>query len=53
MQRVLVALAKAGDEEAFSDLARLVGDGLMAIAYRILRDTHRAEDAVQEALVTA
>ena len=53
MQRVLVALAKAGDEEAFSDLARVVGDGLMAIAYRILRDTHRAEDAVQEALVTA
>jgi RNA polymerase sigma-70 factor (ECF subfamily) len=53
VQRVLVALAKAGDEEAFSDLARVVGDGLMAIAYRILRDTHRAEDAVQEALVTA
>lgn len=53
MQQALVDLAKRGDEEAFAELARAVGDRLMAIAYRILRDTDRAEDAVQQALVTA
>ncbi len=49
----LVDLARRGDEEAFTDLARAVGDRLMAIAYRILRDADRAEDAVQQALVIA
>lgn len=53
MQRALVDLARQGDEEAFADLARAVGDRLMAIAYRILRDVGRAEDAVQQTLVTA
>jgi RNA polymerase sigma-70 factor (ECF subfamily) len=53
VQEALVALAKRGDEEAFADLARAVGDRLMAIAYRILRDVDRAEDAVQRTLVTA
>ena len=53
MQQALVDLARRGDEEAFADLARAVGDRLMAIAFRILRDTDRAEDAVQQALVTA
>jgi len=48
-----VDLAREGDEEAFTDLARAVGDRLMAIAYRILRDVDRAEDAVQQTLVTA
>ena len=31
----------------------IAGDRLVAIAYRILRDLHRAEDAVQVALVDA
>ncbi len=53
MQQALVDLARRGDEEAFADLARAVGDRLMAIAYRILRDVDRAEDAVQQTLVTA
>ena len=53
MQRALVDLARRGDEEAFADLARAVGDRLMAIAFRILRDVDRAEDAVQQALMTA
>ena len=53
MQQALVDLARRGDEEAFADLARAVGDRLMAIAFRILRDADRAEDAVQQALVTA
>jgi RNA polymerase sigma-70 factor (ECF subfamily) len=49
----LVDRAKRGDEEAFDALARLVGDGCMAIASRILRDVGLAEDAVQAALVVA
>ena len=53
MDRALVDQAKRGDEEAFDALARMVGDRCMAIAVRILRDTHLAEDAVQAALVVA
>lgn len=53
MQRALVERAKRGDNEAFDALVRSVGDGCMAIAYRILRDADLAEDAVQEALITA
>ena len=53
MQRALVDLARRGDEEAFADLARAVGDRLMGIAFRILRDADRAEDAVQQTLITA
>ena len=53
VQEALVDLARRGDEDAFAELARAVGDRLMAIAYRILRDVDRAEDAVQQALVTA
>jgi RNA polymerase sigma-70 factor (ECF subfamily) len=53
VQQALVKLARGGDEEAFADLARAVGDRLMGIAYRILRDVDRAEDAVQQTLVTA
>ena len=53
MDRDLVELAQRGDREAFSLLARARGDGLFAVAQRILRDFHRAEDAVQQALVIA
>ena len=53
MNSTLVEQARAGDEEAFASLARGAGDRLLAIAYRILRDLHRAEDAVQVALVNA
>src|SRR4029077_4085959 len=53
VQRALLDLARRGDEEAFADLARAVGDRLMAIAFRILRDVDRAEDAVQQTLITA
>jgi RNA polymerase sigma-70 factor (ECF subfamily) len=53
MYRDLVDRAKQGDEEAFDALARAVGDRCMAIAHRILRDAHLAEDAVQAALVVA
>lgn len=52
MQRSLVDRARQGDEEAFDALVRAVGDRSIFIAYRILRDADRAEDAVQAALVT-
>jgi len=49
----LVDRAKHGDREAFDALARLVGDQCMAIAFRILRDADRADDAVQSAFIMA
>jgi RNA polymerase sigma-70 factor, ECF subfamily len=49
----LVIRATAGDEDAFAALTSAVGDDCMAIAFRILRDIDRAEDAVQTAFVTA
>jgi RNA polymerase sigma-70 factor (ECF subfamily) len=45
--------AKRGDEEAFDELARTVGDRCMSIASRILRDSDLAADAVQAALIVA
>jgi RNA polymerase sigma-70 factor (ECF subfamily) len=53
VQQALVDQAKRGDREAFDALARTVGDKCMAIAFRILRDTDRADDAVQAALIVA
>ena len=53
MLRPLVEHAANGDEEAFAALVAAVGDHCMAIAYRILRDVDRAEDAVQVAFVAA
>jgi RNA polymerase sigma-70 factor (ECF subfamily) len=53
MQRELVDRAKRGDHDAFT---RLVGgsvDRLYTVANLILRDSDRAKDAVQEALVSA
>ena len=51
MERELVERARAGDQEAFEAVVNLVSDRLYAIAYRILRDRDRAEDALQGALV--
>ena len=52
VQRDLVERAARGDQEAFEGLVRLSANRLFAIAYRILRDHHLAEDAVQQTLVT-
>jgi RNA polymerase sigma-70 factor (ECF subfamily) len=49
----LVRRAQAGDEDAFTQLAALMADPAYAVAHRILRDSTRAEDATQQALVTA
>ena len=53
VDRELVEAAQRGDQSAFVDLVRSRGDRLFALAYRILRDVDRAEDAVQDALVIA
>ena len=53
MQRELVQRAIGGDFEAFSSLVRASTSRQYAIATLILRDGDRAQDAVQEALVSA
>lgn len=53
MDRVLVEQARKGDRDAFASLVHQVSDSLFAVAFRILRDTGLAEDALQNALVTA
>ena len=49
----LIDRARHGDEEAFTTLVLAYGDRLFSVAYRILRDVGRAEDAVQQALLIA
>jgi len=49
----LVERARNGDDLAFSELVDLDGDRCYAIAYRILRDGERAQDAVQQAFLLA
>lgn len=53
MQRDLVERAMVGDREAFTELGRLWIDRLYAVARLILRDSQRADDATQEALLAA
>lgn len=52
MDQDLVVAAQRGDRDAFAVLARTQGDRLYPLAFRILRDSALAEDALQEALVT-
>ena len=49
----LIDRAKRGDKEAFTTLVLQLGDRLYAVAYRILRDSGRAEDAVQQTFLIA
>ena len=49
MNDSLVERARDGDDVAFAGLVDLHGGRCYAIAYRILRDTERARDAVQQA----
>ena len=44
--------AQAGDELAFAELAARIGDRMYAAAQHILRDPDRADDAVQQAMVS-
>jgi RNA polymerase sigma-70 factor, ECF subfamily len=50
-QRELVRRAAKGEHEAFDALVRFASNRLYGIAYRILRDQYRAEDALQQALI--
>jgi RNA polymerase sigma-70 factor (ECF subfamily) len=51
--RDVVERAMRGDREAFGMLVNLTSDRMFAIATRILRDSHLAEDALQSSLITA
>jgi RNA polymerase sigma-70 factor (ECF subfamily) len=53
MQVELVERASRGDRDAFASLAAASADRCYALAYRILRDPHRAQDASQQALLGA
>ena len=53
MRTRLVERASGGDHDAFAELVDLDGDRCYAIAYRILRDVERAQDAVQQAFLLA
>jgi RNA polymerase sigma-70 factor, ECF subfamily len=53
MQRELVERAIRGDFDAFTDLVNASASHQYAIATLIVRDGDRAQDAVQEALVSA
>ena len=53
MRTRLVERAREGDDVAFTELVDLDGDRCYAIAYRILRDVERAQDAVQQAFLLA
>ena len=51
MDRELVERARTGDRDAYEALARLSADRLYATAYRIVRDSDLADEAVQQTLV--
>jgi RNA polymerase sigma-70 factor, ECF subfamily len=52
MDRSVVEDARAGDRDAFASLVGEVSNSFYAIAFRILRETGAAEDALQNALVS-
>jgi RNA polymerase sigma-70 factor (ECF subfamily) len=49
----VLARARRGDQRAFALLVRHYDDGLRALAYRLLGDRDRMDDALQEAYVRA
>ena len=53
MRQDLVERAARGDRDAFASLAAASVDRCYALAYRILRDPHQAQDAAQQALIGA
>ncbi|HEY8135253.1 MAG TPA: RNA polymerase sigma factor [Candidatus Limnocylindrales bacterium] len=52
MDPAVVERARGGDREAFTTLVGQVSDSLYAVAFRILRETASAEDALQNALIS-
>jgi RNA polymerase sigma-70 factor, ECF subfamily len=53
MDRDVIDRARQGDKDAFTTLVLTLGDRLYSVAYRMLRDAGRAEDAVQQAFLIA
>lgn len=51
MDRSVVERAQHGDRQAFAQIAFAASDRLYAVALRILRDSDRARDALQTALL--
>jgi RNA polymerase sigma-70 factor, ECF subfamily len=51
MQRALVERAQRGDLDAFTELVKAYAPRLHGVAYLILHDIERAQDAVQDALL--
>jgi RNA polymerase sigma-70 factor (ECF subfamily) len=51
LDRELVERAQQGDESAYAALAVRISDRLFAAAHHILRDSGRAEDATQQAMI--
>jgi RNA polymerase sigma-70 factor (ECF subfamily) len=49
----LVARLRAGDEKAFEELVRAHGGRMLSVARRLLRDPDDAQDAVQDAFLSA
>jgi RNA polymerase sigma-70 factor, ECF subfamily len=52
-EQAIVDRVLAGDREAFRALVEREGPGVVRACHRILADMHEAEDAAQEAFVTA
>jgi RNA polymerase sigma-70 factor (ECF subfamily) len=52
-EQAIVDRVLAGDREAFRALVEREGPGVVRACHRILADLHEAEDAAQEAFVTA
>jgi RNA polymerase sigma-70 factor (ECF subfamily) len=52
VDRGLVERAQGGDRDAYEALARQVAPRLYAVAFRVVRDPDRADDAVQQALIS-
>jgi RNA polymerase sigma-70 factor (ECF subfamily) len=50
---VIVDRARRGDQEAFAAVIRHYDRGLRSLAYRLLGDRHRMDDALQEAYLKA
>lgn len=50
-QSELVELARGGDQQAFARLIEAVSDRLYAVAWRIVHDPDRAQDAMQRTLI--
>jgi RNA polymerase sigma-70 factor (ECF subfamily) len=52
-ESVLLARAKSGDEAAFETMVRRFGGRMLAVAQRLLQNEEDAEDALQEAFLSA